>query len=116
MNWSPLAVRKLIVGVISLGCLLTAASLWAFTADAATNPVNGFTTKLGLMLGALWLAIPGRGESIAWERALPPLIAGLAILAFISKNSRILIFALPAAIVAGIAIAFLRPRTKRRRP
>lgn len=114
-GWSPLAVRKLIVGLVALACLATAGSLWAFTADAGTNPVTAVTTKLGLMLAALWLALPSRGESLAWQRILPPVVAGLAVLALIGRNVRILVFALPAALIAGIALAFLRPRTKRRR-
>ena len=116
MNRSPLAARKLIVGLVALACLATAGSLWLFTADAGTNPVTAVTTKLGLMLAALWLALPTRGESVGWEKALPPLIGAIAVLALIGRNSRILIFALPAAILAGIALAFLRPRSKRRRP
>ena len=115
MNWSPLAVRKMIVGFIALGCLSTAASLWVFTSDAGTNPLTAICMRLGLMLGSLWLVLPSRGESIAWERALPPVLGGIAVLAIVLRNSRILIFVLPAAVLAAIALAFLRPRSKRRR-
>jgi len=115
MNSSPLAVRKLIVGLVALACLATAGILWAFTDDAGTNPLTAVTMRLGLMLAALWLAVPSRGENIAWQRALPAAVALFAILAIVVKNSRILIFVLPAAILAGIALAFLRPRSNRRR-
>src|SRR5690242_8964549 len=53
MNDSPLAVRKLIVGIISLGCLATAGGLWIFADDPVRNPVVSVTMRLGIMLGAL---------------------------------------------------------------
>ena len=116
MNDSPMAVRKLLVGIIALVCLATAAGLWIFTDDAVKNPVTSVTMRLGIMLGALWLALPRQGQHLAWEKGLPIVVAVIVVLAFVRGSWRVLIYAIPAAIVVGIAAAFLRPRSKRRPP
>lgn len=110
-----MAVRRLLVGLIALGCLATAAGLWVFTGDWK-NPATSVTVRLGIMLGALWLALPKQGENLAWEKCLPAVIAVIAVLAFVRGSWRVLIYAIPAAIVVGIAAVFLRPRSKRRPP
>jgi len=115
MNGSPLAVRKLIVGIVSLGCLATAAGLFCFAADGMANPVTAVAMRLGVMLGALWLALPSQGESIGWGKAMPVILAVIVVLAFV-RNWRFLVYAIPAAIVVGIVLAFLRPRSKRGPP
>jgi hypothetical protein len=114
MDRSPLAVRKLIVGLIALACLVTAAAMWIFTDDPQTNAANAVAMRLGIMLGALWLALPSRGESLAWGKALPAVLAVIAVLALV-RNWRVLIYAIPIAILVAIAAAFIRPRSKRRR-
>ncbi|MBI3860525.1 MAG: hypothetical protein HY290_01370 [Planctomycetia bacterium] len=116
MNGSPLAVRKLIVGLISLGCLLTAAGMWFLVDDPITNPAVSISTRLGLMLGALWLALPRDGENIAWQKVLPAIVAVIAVLAFFRVNWRILLFLLPIAIVVAVVATLIRPRSKRRPP
>jgi hypothetical protein len=116
MNDSPMAVRKLIVGIIALSCLATAAGLWIFTDEPAKNPVASVTTRLGIMLGALWLALPRQGEHVAWDKCLPVVVSVIVVLSFVRGSWRVLLYVIPAAIVVGIAAAFLRPRTKRRPP
>lgn len=115
MDGSPLAVRKLIVGILAIICLTTAAGMWIFAGDPWTNPITSVAMRMGMMLGALWLALPARGENIAWEKGLPIVIAVVVVLAF-AKNAKVLLYAVPAAIVLGILAVFLRPRSKRRPP
>jgi hypothetical protein len=116
MDRSPLAVRKLIVGLIALACLVTAGAFWIFADDPGTNAANAVATRLGIMLGALWLALPSHGESLAWGKALPAVFAVIVVLAMIRVNWRILIYAIPIAIVVAVAAAFIRPRSKPRPP
>ncbi len=104
------------MGIISLGCLATAAGLWIFDDDYLKNPVMSVATRLGIMLGALWLVLPRQGEHLAWEKCLPPLVTVIVFLSFVRGSSRFLLYAIPAAIVVGIAAVFLRPRPKRRPP
>ena len=115
MNDSPLAVRKMFVGLISLGCLITAVVACVYT--QWTSPVVSVSTRLGLMLGALWLALPKQGDNIAWQKAFPVVMAVIVVLAFFKRGGgRMLLYVVPLAIVVGIAAAFIRPRPKRRRP
>lgn len=115
MNASPLAVRKMLVGLISLGCLITAAVCCYYT--EWTNPVVSVATRLGVMLGALWLALPSQGDNIAWQKGLPVVLAVIVVLAFVKRGGgRLLLYVVPAAILVGIAAAFIRPRQKRRPP
>src|SRR5439155_17320322 len=109
MNGSPLAVRKLIVGVLALVCLATAAGLWFLLDEPGKNPATAVTMRLGIMLGALWLALPAQGESIAWQKGLPVIVAVIAVVAFV-RNWKVLVYAIPLAIVLGIVAAFIRPR------
>ncbi len=115
MDGSPLAIRKLIVGILALGCLITAAGLFVFTADGRGNPATAVSMRLGIMLGALWLALPSSGENIGWEKAMPALIAVMVVLAF-ARNLKFLIYAIPIALAVGIIAAFIRPKSRRRPP
>jgi len=116
MNASPLGIRKLIVGIVSLGCLATAAGLFFFTADGLGNPATAVAVRLGIMLGALWLVLPSQGESLGWNRALPIVVAVIVALAFLARSVKVLAYAIPIGLVVGIALAFIRPRSKRRPP
>ncbi len=111
MNGSPLAVRKLIVGILSLGSLTTAAGFLLFSAEGFSNPVTAVAMRLGLILGALWLALPSTGESIGWAKVVP--VAVVVAVACV-RGGRFLLYAIPIAIVVGIVAAFIRPKTNRR--
>jgi hypothetical protein len=116
MNNSPLGIRKLIVGIVGLVCLATAAGLFFFTADGLESPAMAVAMRLGIMLGALWLALPSQGESIAWQKTIPIIVTVIVVLAFFARSAKVLAYAIPIAIVVGIVLAFIRPRTNRRPP
>ncbi len=116
MDSSPFGIRKLIIGILALGSLLTAAGMFLFAPDGMGNPVTAVTMRLGIMLGALWLALPSNGENVGWEKAMPAILAVIVVLAFFARNLRILAFAVPIAIVVGVVAAFIRPRSRRRPP
>lgn len=113
MNSSPLAIRKLIVGVLALICLTTAVGLWLFSPDAGKNPLTSITTRLGIILAALWLALPNQGENLAWGKVLP---VGLVIIVACVRGGKILMYVIPIALVVGIIATFIRPGPKRRPP
>jgi hypothetical protein len=115
MNDSPMAVRKLLVGLMAIGCLITA--VVTVSVSGWTNPIVSVAIRMGLMLGALWLALPNHGDNIVWQKALPVVLAIFAVLAFAKKGGgRVMLYAVPAAIVVGIALVFIRPRPKRPPP
>jgi hypothetical protein len=114
MNDSSLATRKLLVGVLAIGCLVTAAiACWN---THWTNPVVAVSSRMGLMLSVLWWALPKKGESIAWDKAFPVVLAIIVVLAFFKRGGgRTLLYVVPLAIVVGIAAVIIRPRPKRPR-
>jgi hypothetical protein len=46
---------------------------------------------------------------------MPVILAVVVVLAFV-RNWKFLVYAIPAAIIVGIVLAFLRPRSKRGPP
>jgi hypothetical protein len=46
---------------------------------------------------------------------MPAVIAVMVVLAF-ARNLKVLVYAIPIALVVGIIAAFIRPRSKRRPP
>jgi len=102
-------VNKILVGAIALGCLAIAAGLWAIDSDQA-GLLAAFW-RIGLVMTALWLALPKKGEAFAWERAIPVVVGVIAILGFAKRAPLIII---PIAIVVAIAAVFIRPKPKRR--
>lgn len=109
MNQPSNRVNKPFVGMIALACLAAAGVLFAWFPEQQ-GLFSGFW-RVGLLMSALWLALPRRGENIAWERAVP-LIAGAVFLIAVGK--RALIVALPLVIVVVLAAIFIRPRPKTR--
>ncbi|MSR60098.1 MAG: hypothetical protein EXS05_21070 [Planctomycetaceae bacterium] len=110
MNDSPLAIKRALVGILSLVCLAVAAGLWVFTEDPEQNAFLAAVSKVGIMLAALWLALPRQGESVAWERLVPVLVGTLI---FVALAGRALRYLLPVAFIVGLVLFFLRPRPKR---
>ena len=114
MNFMPEAppkqgVNKILVGAIALGCLAIAAGLWAIDSEQA-GLLAAFW-RIGLVMSALWLALPKKGEAFAWERAVPLIVGAIIVIAV---GRRALPIALPILIVIALAAVFIRPRPKRR--
>ncbi len=66
--------------------------------------------RIGLVLCALWLALPEGEARVAWSIATP-LIVGTALTVGLSRNSKALIVVLPLVLViAFLALAFRKPR------
>ncbi|MCY2963949.1 MAG: hypothetical protein NT069_09945 [Planctomycetota bacterium] len=110
MEQFNLATKRLLVGIISLVCLALSALVWIFGADPQSNPVLGSLTRIGIVLGTLWFALPREGENVAWSKALVPIVGLVVVIAMMRRASWWL---LPAAVVIGIAIVIIRPKKKR---
>jgi hypothetical protein len=108
---SQWASKRSVVGGIALVCLVAAAALWIFADNPEQNPLLAAVTRVGIVMGALWLALPRHGESVAWGKSAILLIPAIILVAV---NGRKLLYLLPVAIVVALALAFLRPRSKRR--
>lgn len=108
----PLKDRRNSIGFVALLCLASAAALFFVVDKPQENGLVAALVRVGIVMAALWLAVPAVGQSAAWSKAAPALIAIAISIAIIGRK---LIWLLPIAIVVGIAVAFLRPRIKRRR-
>jgi hypothetical protein len=106
------ASKRFLVGGVALFCLVSAAALWIFTEKPEENAFLAGVTRVGIVMGALWLALPKHGENVAWGKTATLLIPALILVAI---NGRRLLYLLPIAIVVALALAFLRPRSGRRK-
>lgn len=111
MNDSSLAVRRFLTGALAVACLVASAGMWLFSAAPAESGFVSALTRIGIVLGALWLALPASGEFPKLNRASPALIVGGILFAIFAQRLRWYVF--PLALAVAIAWAFLRPRVKR---
>jgi hypothetical protein len=110
VNVAPLAAKRNLLGVMALICLASAVCLWVFAADPENNALLSVVTRVGIVLGALWLALPSVGTNWAWRKAGPVLIIAIVLTALAGRRLR---YALPVAIVVAVLLVILRPRPKR---
>lgn len=112
MPGTGLSSKRIAVGLCALLCLLMAAGLWLFTGNPEANQFLSALTRVGIVLAALWLALPEARQSIVWQKAGPILLAAAIVVAVMPKLVR---YALPAAVVLSIAAILVRPKPKRTR-
>jgi hypothetical protein len=108
---NPEPINKPLVGIIGLVCLVAAGVCFIWYREQ-TSALSAFL-RIGVVMTALFLALPKAGQNVRWER-LVPIIAGSIILITLSK--RMILVALPAILVVGILLSILRPRPKQRPP
>lgn len=101
------------VGILTAICFVTAIVLFLFFSDENWSKLwTGAFTRVGLLLSAVWFALPTRDRPAAWASVSPLTFVGLIVAVFvIARYPRIII---PAAIVLVIVGFVLRPRHKRR--
>jgi len=107
-----LAERRKWVGLAAAASLLGAAGVSLFVTAPLSNPTAGVLVRVGAVLGALWLALPRRGENLVWSRALYPAIAVIVASALLRRAGWWLV---PLAGVVSLLLVFLRPKNAKRR-
>jgi hypothetical protein len=112
MPASPPPVSRLMVGVCALLCGLLALGRFLSVAEPLTDPLLAAAWRVGIVMGALWLVLPAKGESWVWSKIA---VVVIPVLLVVALRGRILLVALPIAAVVGIAALLLRPKPKRRR-
>ncbi len=116
MQKSKTTVSRPLVGFLAIGLLSIAffLSLWpGALSGAAGATVGGAAARVGIVMAALWLALPSRNRPAAWANvsitsAAPVVLAALALFRI---PFRILI---PLAGIVMVAGLVLRPRPLRR--
>ncbi|HUG93306.1 MAG TPA: hypothetical protein VML55_20870 [Planctomycetaceae bacterium] len=115
-------VSRPLVGIITLALLGTWAGVWILHAagalDADQQPLKMWWAgcgRVGLVMFALWLALPGGGRPAAWANLSKPMLAVFLLIAVVVavRPVRLAIF-LPLLVLLAGASLLLRPRLKRR--
>ncbi|WP_437202690.1 hypothetical protein [Planctomicrobium sp. SH664] len=97
--------NRLLVGLLALAAL-AGAVLFALFGDAQNDFWCGSLMRVGLVLGAFWLALPTRGRAAAWAKISPWWIVGIAAaLFFVVRNPRAWI---PLAVASVSVLSVLR--------
>ena len=108
---APEPVNRPLVGILAALCLAAAGICWAwFPEDTA---IQGGTLRVGVVLGALWLALPAKGKQVRLDRIAPVLVASV-ILIVISR--KLILVLLPLLAVTGILVVILRPKESKHPP
>jgi hypothetical protein len=114
MMQQTVPVNRTAVGVMALACLTVALAIEPWTADSSNFALwQSALGRVGVVMGALWLALPGRNQEGASWNLSPKFLGGVlvAMILTIRIPPRLLI---PGAIVLGVILLVLRPRPKRR--
>ena len=109
-------VNRPLVGVVSLACFTGAAVVWwQFDDRPWSTAAVGSLTRIGLVMAALWLALPGRFGAIAGAKLSPKVFMFvLAGVALVAARPRTLLFMLPLLAVLGFFALVIRPRSTQR--
>jgi hypothetical protein len=104
------AVNRTLTGVLAVGCAIAGVAMCAMR--GSSDAFGAGLIRAGLILGALWCALPTRSREAAWAGVSPYAVGGVAVaLAVFVKNFRVL---LPLALALAVAAYVLRPRKSRR--
>ncbi|NOX53828.1 MAG: hypothetical protein GXP27_05205 [Planctomycetes bacterium] len=116
MTQKTIGVNRTLVGVIALGCLVAAGVLLIFSQsiDTRARLWGAAFLRVGLLMGAFWIALPSRHReaayaNISWKTLLGLILAVLAV----ARYPRTVF---PILVVVAIIGFFLRPRNPQRGP
>lgn len=98
----PPQINRLLVGVIALCCLIAGITIGVL--DSLQNIWCGGFIRVGLLMGALWIAAPTKGRPAAWENVSPIWIVGAAVVIFVARRPQVLVPFLLALFVLGVLI------------
>ncbi len=117
MNSQPVTVNRSLVGAIALGLLAIAGLMWLLGLEGSQDIWRGACMKVGLVMGALWLALPSITRNGELGRASWTAVLGAIVVALIIAKTKVsLKIVIPVLIAAAIAVRLLRPRQKTRPP
>jgi hypothetical protein len=106
-----LALKRRLVGLISIGCFVLAGVLWLAGADPRANPVLASLPRIGIVLATLWYALPRDGTNVVWSRALAPVLIVIGLMAVLRRAAW---WILPASVVVALALVIVRPKKRAR--
>jgi hypothetical protein len=120
MTDGKVTLNRPLVGIIALACLGAAAGLFfsgSTTGERSLVMGGGAAAaffRVGLLMGALWLALPPKGQEAPWATVTPGTFVGLLLAIFAVVRMKWL--AIPLLALFAIMALIIRPRTKYRPP
>ena len=110
MAGGKITINRTLVGIIALLCL--GSSIALLITQPEEELWSGGFMRVGLLMGAFWLALPTGSRAAAWEGVSPAtLVGGLLALFAIVRFPKAMI---PLLIMVAVMGFFLRPRGKKR--
>lgn len=108
-------VNRTMVGLISLACLAAFVALYFFVdEDKKYAMLAAAFGRVGLLMGAFWLALPTKTRDAAWKGVSPlAALASVVMIVVIAVRPKV---GIPLAAVMIAAAYVLRPRDKQRPP
>lgn len=108
--------RGLIAGIACV-CLGLSLAMMLFSTDHANDMWQAAFMKVGVVMGALWLAIPPGAAGLELGKApLWKVVVGVLMLALLIRVRVPIKLLLPIVLIAAVAIRLLRPKPKPRPP
>lgn len=115
MTSTEIPINRTLVGCLAVGCLASGGLLVLFVPNDASQMWSGAFIRVGVVLAALWIALPTRTREAAWARVPLWKVASIGVGLLLIVRSRIpLQLLIPAGIIIGVLWILLRPRTKHR--
>ena len=117
MSGEKVPINRTMVGAISIVCFMMAGYLFKFVTVeqfAQQEYAIGAFMRVGLLMFAFWLALPGKNREAAWAN-VPPWFFAVLLLVIVGIAIRPKI-ALPLILVFAVLGFILRPRNKKRSP
>jgi cobalamin synthase len=109
--------RRFLAGLIAVLLLTAAALLWVLP-GVSTNQAalmwRAACGRIGVVMVALWMALPTRTRPAAWANLNPRSVSAVVLAALAIRFP--LRFLVPVAAILVVAGAFLRPRERFRPP
>jgi hypothetical protein len=105
-----------LVGIVSLGFLAGAVVMWWWDPSGQwAEGAFGTMIRVGVVIGCLWLALPGRFGSRAGTKISPGLfVIVIASVAVICWRPRLVLLVIPLLGVISFVAVVLKPRTTQR--
>jgi len=108
MTQRSVALNRTLAGLLSIGCGVAGLALCVLR--GIDDPLGAGFIRMGVVLAALWCAMPTQTREAAWARVSPWVLIGVLLAAvLLIRHLRVL---LPIALVVAIVGYVLRPRKK----
>ena len=92
-----------------MACIVGSLAMRLFSTEH--EAVYAALMRVGLVMGAMWVALPAFADSVFFEKLTPLIAGGMVLLAVFQKRFVVLVPLLAVILVFGV---ILRPRPKQR--